>query len=28
MRMILGAWLITVPAAAVLAAALVWIGGF
>jgi len=26
--MILGAWLITVPAAAVLAAALVWIGGF
>lgn len=27
MRMILGAWLITVPAAAALAAALVWIGG-
>ncbi|RQP08017.1 MAG: anion permease [Paracoccus sp. BP8] len=28
MRMILGAWLITVPVAATLAAALVWIGGF
>lgn len=28
MRMILGAWLVTVPAAAALAAALVWIGGF
>ncbi|WP_199262371.1 inorganic phosphate transporter [Paracoccus binzhouensis] len=27
MRMILGAWLVTVPAAAALAAALVWIGG-
>ena len=28
MRMILGAWLVTVPATAALAAALVWIGGF
>ncbi|MFD2439127.1 inorganic phosphate transporter [Paracoccus kondratievae] len=28
MRMILGAWLVTVPAAALLAALLVWIGGF
>jgi len=28
MRMILGAWLVTVPAAAALAATLVWVGGF
>ncbi|WP_323009096.1 inorganic phosphate transporter [Paracoccus sp. (in: a-proteobacteria)] len=28
MRMILGAWLVTVPAAAALAAVLVWVGGF